>query len=251
MADEALRAVAEGFWAQVGEPEPYPRTLEASVLWALPVVISKSRDLSVDSVEGWLRRRGVPFGLGCHDRSLRACLVSYGGRGLIFLEATDTEEELRFSLAHEVSHFLLDYLLPRRRAIRRFGSGVTEILDGRRRPTAGERVDAFLANVPIGVNAHLMERAVVGSIGRAVVLDVESRADRLALELLAPEAEVKLRVADLGGRGSFQQTVNNTVDVLIDTFGLSSKIADGYGLSLCRSWYDGPSFREWLGAQEL
>jgi hypothetical protein len=222
--------------------------LETSVLWALPVAISKTHDLSVDSVEDWLKRRGVPFGLGCHDRSLRACLVSYGGRGLIFLEAADTEEELRFSLAHEVSHFLLDYLLPRRRAIGRFGSGVTEILDGRRRPTAGERVDAVLANVPIGVHTHLIERTVAGGNGRAAVLDVESRADRLALELLAPEAEVKRRVADLGGRESFQQTVHYTVGVLIDTFGLSSQIADGYGLSLCRSWYGGPSFREWLGA---
>ena len=117
MVDEALRSVAENFWAQVGESEPYPRNLEASVLWALPVAISKSRDLSVDSVEGWLRRQDVPFGLGCHDRNLRACIVSYGGTGLIFLDATDSEDELRFSLAHEVSHFLLDYLLPRRRAI--------------------------------------------------------------------------------------------------------------------------------------
>lgn len=247
MADEALQSVAEGFWAQVGEPEPYPRSLETSVLWALPVAISKTRDLSVDSVENWLRRRGVPFGLGCHDRNLRACLVSYGGRGLIFLDATDPEDELRFSLAHEVSHFLLDYLLPRRRAVARFGSGVTEVLDGRRRPLVNERVDAVLADVPIGVHAHLMERTVAGTIGRAAVLDVESRADRLALELLAPEAEVRRRVADLRGSENFQRTLADTVSVLVEAFGLPPQIADGYGQSLCRSWYGGPSFREWLG----
>ncbi len=247
MTDEALRSVAEGFWAQVGEPEPYPRTLETSVLWALPVAISTTRDLSVDSVEDWLRRRGVPFGLGCHDRNLRACLVSYGGRGLIFLDATDTEDELRFSLAHEVSHFLLDYLLPRRKAIARFGSGVTEVLDGRRRPLVSERVDAVLADVPIGVHAHLMERTAASTIGRAAVLDVESRADRLALELLAPEAEVKRRVADLRGSENFQRAVADTVGVLVEAFGIPPQIADGYGQSLCRSWYGGPSFREWLG----
>jgi len=45
MVDEALRSVAEDFWAQVGEPEPYPRNLEASVLWALPVAVSKASNL--------------------------------------------------------------------------------------------------------------------------------------------------------------------------------------------------------------
>jgi Zn-dependent peptidase ImmA (M78 family) len=247
MVDETLRSVAEGFWARVGAPEPYPRCLEASVLWALPVAILKVRDLSVDSVEAWLRRRGVPFGLGCHDRNLRACLVSYGGRGLIFLDATDPEDELRFSLAHEISHFLLDYLLPRRRAIARFGSGVTEVLDGRRQPLVSERIDAVLADVPIGVHTHLMDRTAAGIIGRTAVLDVESRADRLALELLAPEDEVRRRVADLGGSETFQQAVTNVVNVLVDAFKLPPQIAEGYGRSLCRSWYGGPSFREWLG----
>jgi hypothetical protein len=246
MAGDALRSVAEGFWAQVGEPEPYPRTLEASVMWVSPVAILKMRKLSVDSVEDWLRRRDVAFGLGCHDRSLKACLVSYGGRGLIFLDATDPENELRFSLAHETSHFLLDYLLPRRRAITRFGFGITEVLDGRRRPTVGERVDAVLADVPTGVHAHLMERTA-GTIGRAAVLDVESRADRLALELLAPEAEVRRRATSREGPENFRQTVADTVDVLVEVFGLPPRIADGYGQSLCRSWYSGPSFREWLG----
>ena len=166
---------------------------------------------------------------------------------MIFLDATDSEDELRFSLAHEVSHFLLDYLLPRRRAIGRLGSGVTEVLDGRRRPTVGERVDAVLTNVPIGVHAHLMERAAAGGIGRAAVLDVESRADRLALELLAPGVEVKRRVADLRRSENFQQTVANTVGVLVEAFGLPPQIADGYGQSLSRLWYGGPSFKEWLG----
>ena len=79
------------------------------------------------------------------------------------------------------------------------------------------------------------------------MLDVESRADRLALELLAPEAEVKRRVADLRRSEDFQQTVANTVGVLVDAFRLPSQIADGYGQSLSRSWYGGRSFKEWLG----
>lgn len=247
MVDEALRTVAERFWARVGEPEPYPRTLEASVLWTLPVAISKAHDLSVESVEDWLRRRGVPFGLGCHDRYLRACLISYGGRGLIFLDATDSEDELRFSLAHEASHFLLDYFLPRRRAIARLGLGVAEVLDGKREATVDERVDALLADTPIGVHTHLMQRTAAGTIGRTAVLDAESRADLLALELLAPENEVRRRVPELNASRNHQQTVADTVSVLVHTFGLPQQIANGYGQSLCRSWHGGPSFKEWLG----
>lgn len=248
MVELVLREVAEGFWSEVGRPEPYPRDLTAPVTWALPISVLELRRLSVASAEDWLRRRGAPFTLGCHDRSLRGCLVSYGGNGMVLLEGTDPEDERRFSLAHEVSHFLLDYLLPRRRAIERLGDRIVEVLDGRRRPTTEERVGALLGDVPVGVHTHLMDRTSGGAIGHASVRGAESRADRLALELLAPENEVRRRAPDHAPSLVFGRAVDQTVGALVDEFGLPPQIAGGYGLSLCRSWYGGPSFREWLGA---
>jgi hypothetical protein len=247
MVEAALRTVAEDFWAEVGQPEPYPRDLQDSVVWTLPVAVLRIRHLTVGSAEEWLRRQAVPLAFGCRDRSLRGCLVSFGGKGLVLLDGDDPEDERRFSLAHEVAHFLLDYLLPRRRAIERLGVGIAEVLDGRRPPTARERVDALLGDTPIGTHTHLMDRSLGGTVGRAGILSVESRADRLALELLAPEAEVRRRVPDTGSPRTFGQAVDQTANVLRDAFGLPPMIAEGYGTSLCRSWYGGPSFGEWLG----
>lgn len=242
-----MRAVAEDFWTEVGQPEPYPRDLKDSVIWALPVAVLEMRRLTVGSVEDWLRWQDIPLTFGCQDRSLRGCLVSFGGKGLVLLDGNDPEDERRFSLAHEVAHFLLDYLLPRRRAIERLGACIVEVLDGRRPATAQERVDALLGDVPVGTHTHLLERTASGTIGRAGIMGVESRADRLALELLAPEAEVRRRVPDVGRLRVFGQAVGHTTNVLRDAFGLPPRIAEGYGTSLCRSWYGGPSFGEWLG----
>lgn len=249
MTEPALWAVAEDFWAGAGQQEPYPRELLGAVTWALPVAVLKLRHLSVASAEDWLKRQGAPLALGCNDRSLRGCLVAFGGKGLVLLEEDDPNDERRFSLAHEISHFLLDYLLPRRRAFDRFGDRIAAVLDGHRRPTTNERVDAILSDAPVGVHTHLMERTSGGTIGQAGIVSAESRADRLALELLAPEAEVKRRAFDVAHPASFQWAVDQTVGLLIDVFGLPPRIADGYGLSLCRSWYGGPSFQEWFGLQ--
>lgn len=247
MTGAALRSVAEAFWTEVGAPEPFPRSLESSVVWALPVAVLEVRRLSVRTAEEWLRRLGAPLVLACRDRSLKGCLISYGGKGLVLVDGHDPEDERRFSLAHEVSHFLLDYLLPRRRTVERLGESVREVLDGKRRPTVEERVDALLGDVNIGVHTHLLERNPEGTIDRTEILSVESRSDLLALELLAPASEVRRRIPDLERSSGFHQVAERTADVLIDEFGLPERIAHGYGLSLCRSWFGGPSFQEWLG----
>ncbi len=247
MVEPRLRAVAEWLWDEVGQPEPYPRDLLEPIIWALPAAVMEMQPLSVASAESWLRRQGAPFTFGCSDRSIRGGLISFGGKGLVLIEKADPESERRFSLAHEVSHFLLDYLLPRRRAIQFLGGSVAEVLDGYRRPSTKERVDALLVDVPVGVHTHLMKRNADGDIEQTTIMNIEGRADRLALELLAPADEVRHRVPNHGRSRIFWQTVDQTVSVLVDQFGLPQRIADAYALSLCRSWYGGPSFQEWVG----
>ena len=61
----------------------------------------------------WLRRQGIEFPLTEADRPLRACLVCRRGAGFVFLDGGDDEAEQRFSLAHELAHFLRDYWRPR------------------------------------------------------------------------------------------------------------------------------------------
>lgn len=248
MAVTGVRSVAEAFWVKAGGRELIPRRLESAVLRTLPLAILKLPELSVSGVKSWLRQRQIPLVLNCADRSLRACLLSYAGRGVVLIDGADPDDEVRFSLAHEVSHFLLDYLLPRHRALEYFGEEISNVLDNRRPATIQERADSVLSGVPIGFHYNLMEREPEGALGGCEVIAAESRADQLALELLAPEEEVKDRVAEFNATAEFAQRVENIVRALAEDFALPDHIARGYGLVLSRSWYGGPSFREWLGA---
>ena len=108
---------ASNFWRRAGGPAPFPRSLESAVAWALPVAVVKLPRLGLRELREWLAKRGIPFCINATDRRLRACVLARAGRGAIFLDGTDSEDELRLSLAHEVSHFVCDYLDPRRRAM--------------------------------------------------------------------------------------------------------------------------------------
>ncbi|MBI1884770.1 MAG: ImmA/IrrE family metallo-endopeptidase [Chloroflexi bacterium] len=247
MTEGWLERIVEEFWKRAGGPEPFPRNLERPILWALPLALLKLPRLWVSDVEVWLQRRGIAFRLDCGDRPLRGCLVAYGGRGCVLLDGSDPEDERRFSLAHEAAHFLLDYLQPRERAVARLGAAILEVFDGLRGPTVDERVDAVLGRASIGVHTHLMERQPDGVLGCGRIVGAESRADRLALELLAPAGEVQCRVARFRRPSSFQRGVDLAVEILTGDFGLPAAAAEPYAKLIMRCWRGGPSFREWLG----
>jgi hypothetical protein len=157
------------------------------------------------------------------DRELHGCLVARAGRGLIFVDETDHENERRFTVAHEAAHFVLEYLVPRQRAMDHFGPGIAAVLDGARPPSLAERLSAVLDSVPIGVRIHLMERSESGSVCRWDVLEAEAHADRLALELLAPEPAVRRALKTSGAT-----TTDDAVAFVKDRFGLPSHGARAY-----------------------
>ena len=120
------------------------------------------------------------------DRLLRACLVARRGHGIALINGADTDSEQRFSIAHELAHFLRDYWIIRKQASRKLGAKALEVLDGERPPTFEERLNSLLRNVSLGFHLHLMERTVTGNPTTVRIAEAEIDADRLAFELLAP-----------------------------------------------------------------
>jgi hypothetical protein len=177
--------LAAAFWTAAGRP-PVPRDLESAVTWRPDLDLHDLPGLSVGAVNGWFARRGVRLPLAEPDRRLRACVVAVAGRGYVFRDADDPADERRFSLAHEVGHFLRDYWHPRRTAVRRVGPGVAAVLDGERPPTADERLAAVFRNVAVRPFAHLLRRDDAGRPLTPDEAEAEAAADRLAFELLAP-----------------------------------------------------------------
>ena len=119
-----------------------------------------------------------------------ACLVAWRGHGFAFIDACDDPAERAFSLAHELSHFLRDYLRPRETVAARLGQAALEVLDGMRPPTPAERFHAVLRGVSVGPFAHLLRRDESGHPLTPTEREAEAAADRLAFELLAPVAAV-------------------------------------------------------------
>ena len=239
-----LTEAADQFWTWAGEREGFPRRLERSVAFALPLTIIALPRLRLHAIDTWLAQQSVAASLHQGNRRLRGCLVAYGGSGLVFLDGTDPDDERRFSLAHEVAHFLLDYHLPRQAALARLGERIRPVLDGLRPPTQTERIDAVLSRTPLGLHLHLLERGAWGyAEGR--VEEAERRADDLALELLAPADEALRRLTASGEALS----VERAVALLTGDMGLPQAAAEVYARRLVGPSRPPLSFVRRIGAR--
>lgn len=230
MIETWLAQAADSFWILAGQVIAPPRNLARVVSHGLPLSVVSLPQLSVARVEHWLARQQAPYRFLCQNRALCGCAVAARGHGLLFIDSQDDEREQRFTVAHEVAHFLLDYQAPRRRALDLFGESIRAVLDGERPPTKAERIDAVLSRAALGVFTDLMPRSAQGGIDQGSILRAEERADRLALELLAPAEEVLALVSDRAG-SSFEQ-LHWLVEVLRDKYGLPAAVARPYAAAL-------------------
>lgn len=222
------RRAVELFWERCGNIEPFPRNLIVSTEMALPVKVVLLTPLQLHRIENWLARRGSQFRFNCRSRDVQGCLVAFGGRGFIFLDSSDDNNQRRFTLAHEIGHFLVDYWLPRQEALKRFGVDIVQVLDGHRPPTHSERLKSLLNKISIGVHTDLMERSP-GQVADAV-WKVEDNVDRVALELLAPTKEVLPHLNKI--TGPFEDRLSQATQMLCDQFGLPLNIAEAYSVTL-------------------
>jgi Zn-dependent peptidase ImmA (M78 family) len=243
MATSVVQAV-ESFWHRAGEVEPFPRVLERPLALALPVALVKLHDLDLHHVEHYLDDRGIAFRFGCDNRRLHGCLLCFAGRGFLFLAATDQPDEQRYTIAHEIGHFMLDYLQPREQAVSAFGPAVIQLLDGHRRPSVDERIHALLRRIPIGVHVGLIDRA---GGARDTVHEKECRADDFARALLAPEDVVMRGVRHAGEHRAAAPA--RLAARLRSKFGLPAHAANTYARQLLRSigatprWIDSINWR--------
>jgi hypothetical protein len=228
------------FWAAAGTTEPFPRNLRRPCFRALPVSIILLSRLRLDGVRTWLRENGIHCPCEETDRPLRACLVAHHGHGLIFLDGTDEEDEQRFSLAHELAHFLRHYWQPRQVACRRLGEQIVQVFDGERAPTLQERLHALLRNAPLGFHLHLMLRGPRREIPTTAVARAEEEADLVAYELLAPAADVLARCGQVQDQGARRAWL---VEVLQTDFGLPQQQAADYGRLLLPPVQEDPLLR--------
>lgn len=183
------------YWERAGEVAPFPRSLESSMGLALPLSLVTLPSLTLRSAQNWLRARGKTCDFACDNRPVHGCLAAEAGHGVIFVDSGDPTNEIRFTVAHEIGHFLADVLLPRKQALKRFGPQIAEVLDGKRQPTFLEKTSAAFRGLPMPRHTSFLERSGTG-VDALRTWKIEDRADRIGLALLAPPEDVLAVVAD-------------------------------------------------------
>lgn len=238
-----IENIAQGFWLLVDGPPNYPRDMQDAITFTLPLEIHGVAKLRVSNIVVWAQRAAIAHNISGKDRDLHGCLLAQRGIGVIFYDTNDTPDEQRVTLAHELAHFLVDYDAPRKRAIAIFGPAILPVLDGDRSPTIAERLHAALSTTHLGTMCHVMERPDEG-IPSTDVLDIEDRADRLALELLAPASllQEQMRQSSLHG---FRTRLAFLTQHLLATHGLPERIASSYARYILHQLGE-PTFRDQL-----
>jgi len=234
---EWLARVTEQFWAGTEPRAFFPRDLELQILLAHPIAVLELADLRVSAVRPYLGAEASSELSNAADRRLHACLLAYGGIGIIFVDANDSRAERRINLAHEMGHFLVDYQSQRKR-LAAYDPNLLDVMDGMRSVADTEALGALIADVPLGVQTHLLERDSAGGYRARSTVHAEDRAEQIAWELLAPRALILTQAAD-GHAGGFEA-------LLEVNYGFPAGVAKTYGQFLARlasprgdDWLDG------------
>lgn len=242
-----IARIAKEFWLKTSPKGTFPFDICGAVSLALPLDIISLSELSLKKIVQWLGKRNLNLNIDADDRFLHGFIITFRGSGFIFVNGTDLEEERRYTVAHEASHFILDYKQPRDKTIKKLGKGIEDVLDGYRDPTVNERIDGALTAVNVQPYTHLFEKVGDGSFNSMVVFDSENNADSLALELLAPHYSV-IRDTFNGNRTlPFSHFAEQCSKILIEKYRLPESIAKQYSLRLAYMATGGPSLLSKLG----
>ncbi len=246
--DSDVKHLTEEFWHRLGESVSFPHDIEASAQQVVPISVEKLPGLNIGLINSWLTQRGIPLpnSVSGEQRAIFGCLLAHKGRGIIFVDASATESEQRFTTAHELAHFLRDYQKPRQIALAKMGTNIIAVLDGERTPTGTERVEALLSNVPIGMYSDLMMRGPNNQYLSLHTTEIEKKADYIALELLAPYRRV-LEIAGIRPGSIERETVLTTINpLLLSYFDLPISVAAAYATRVASHAARKPTVREWL-----
>lgn len=242
-----IEETARVFWSQSGLHEVFPRDMQQAIGLVKNVVVIHIPALRIENIQTWLRDRKFDFQVPPFDKFLHGFLLTHQGAGFIFVNGSDNEAERRFTLAHEIAHFILDYETPRKQAISQFGSVILEVLDGLRLPTVEERLQGLVFNRTLVAFSHLLDSDSISGMGRLNIWQAEDRADQLALELLAPSRHIQAQISKLLLPRRFVAYKSALPDLLTTYYGLPEIIALDYADFLAKKLTGGPTLAEIWG----
>jgi hypothetical protein len=242
-----IEVIAREFWKRTGQKVEPPYDIAGAISLLLPIDIVSLSDLTLGKINRWLSDNGIQIPIDVNDRYLHGFVLIGRGTGFMFVNGTDGEDERRFTIAHEASHFIMDYKIPREKAIQKMGTSIQDVLDGTREATMEEQVDGLINGISVRSFIHLLEKEGDGSFESVEIFDVENKADMLAIELLAPHLEVIKATLNGQQKMSFSLFDQYCLDILVSKYKLPIPIAKQYSKRLAYSVTGGPSIITKLG----
>ena len=243
-----LLNIAKEFWRLAGGVQKWPCDIERAVSILTPLNIVTLSNLSFTGIKEWFKDKSICFDLEYSERELHGFISVHKNFGFIFINGADSENERRYTVSHELSHYFIDYKIPREKAIDTFGEGILEVLDGYREPTVIERVESVIASTPIKPYIHILEKEGNGGFKRFNNWLSERDADALAVELLAPYNTIQKDLTKLSTKqSSFLENKTAISEILIKKYALPDSIASEYASMIAASFVGNKSLIERLG----
>jgi Zn-dependent peptidase ImmA (M78 family) len=248
---QQLTNIAKEFWNLAGRVDKWPCDIERAVTLLTPLNIITLSELNFHRITEWFNSRNISFEIEYTERILHGFISVHKNFGFIFLNGSDTENERRYTVAHEVSHYLVDYRIPRNKAIDTYGEKIIEVLDGYREPTIDERVQSVLGAISIKPYTHVLEVSAGGRFERYGNWLIEKDADALALELLAPYKIVQKDFSkhikkDL----EFEESKRILVKILRDKYDLPESISAEYASIIAAGFINSKTIIDRLGLRK-
>ncbi len=242
-----IQRIAHEFWSKADPKHRLDFDIMNAVNGSLTVDLIPVQQLSLQKIDSWLVARTINIGIDVNDRNLHGALLIKNGSVFMFIDAAVCEMEQRFTVAHEVSHFLLDYQLPRERAILAFGQEIEEVLNGNASASTSQLVMSVIKGIDLNPYTLLIEKTGNGSFSNWCNFNSENEADYLALELLAPRARVINDTVSSARRLTYAQFTRKSQEILIEKYRIPVTVAHQYASELAYSVTKGPSFLDKLG----
>ena len=234
---------ADWFWKRAGGRPGLPADIGYAAMCAIEVYIEEVSDLTTVTAASCIEGVGIRIPDVVSERRIHGCLV-VGRRGAaILVEKNDDAAQKRFTIAHECAHFILEVRMNQGRAENRLGPGFASILHGHREATPNERIAARLHGVSSDPLVHFMDRTATGDYGRWRIHEAECLADDLAVEILAPRAELIASLSSLGPMG-FSESLSAARRIAERRFGLTETTAEWYCNRVVWQLMKGPSTAE-------
>ncbi len=242
----STRYWADWFWKRAGGKLGSPVDIGYAAMCALEVYVEEVSDLTTVTAASRMQGAGIRVPDGVSERRVQGCLA-VGRRGAaILVEKNDDEAQKRFTIAHECAHFILEVRTNQERGAIRLGHDFTDVLHGLREAIPIERIDARFHNVRSDALVHFMDRTATDGYGCGRIHEAECLADDLALEILAPRAELVESLSSFGPMG-FSESLSAVRRIAERRFGLPDTIADWYANRVVWQLKGGPSTAERFG----